>query len=134
DVDGVVAGACAHYELHWSRVEHWLSHFRAANDQHVGRRRFDRLDQRVVFQIRLKRNLATERLQPISPGLFEFICYENSHAFFPVNPEKSGKSCLNRVYQQTVSQLWLKPRRLRRHDLVCRLLLEKKKYGCAIGD
>jgi hypothetical protein len=42
----------------------------------------------------LKRNLATEGLQPIPAGLFEFICYENSHALLSC---QSWKNLVNPV-------------------------------------
>src|SRR6185369_9342732 len=65
DVDRVVTGAGAHDQFHWSSVEHRLSHFRSSHDENIGRFLANRRNKRVVFQIRLVRDIATERLQAV---------------------------------------------------------------------
>ena len=79
-VDGVVAGTRPHDEREAAGVQHRLGDHGGPHHQHVRSRRGERVLQRVVLQVRLMDDLATEGLEPLDTALLELVGNENLHS------------------------------------------------------
>jgi hypothetical protein len=78
-VDRVVAGAGAHDEREPARIEHRLGDHGRPDDEHLGLRPGEGLDERRVLQVGLEGDLAPRSLQPIDPALLELVGDEDFH-------------------------------------------------------